>query len=92
MGSMEKILYRSEDDGTTIVDYYVGPNPAEGGVRWYLFPRLPRGVDVKKGDEMGGLGFLHDDTRQSYEDFKRNPARDLSDAILRQVVQVMEGG
>ena len=37
-------------------------------------------------------GFLHDDTRQSCEDFKRNPARDLSDAILRQVVQVMEGG
>ena len=88
---MEKIRYRTEDDGSAVVDYFVEACPAESQIKWYLYPRLPRGMDLKKGDEMG-LGFMRDDTRQSYEDFEANPKRKISAEIQAQVIQAMEEG
>ncbi|MEC5128885.1 hypothetical protein VSU19_19130 [Verrucomicrobiales bacterium BCK34] len=85
-----KILYLSEEDGGTTVDYYVEPSPEEDEVRWYFYPRLPKGMHWKAGDAMGGLGFMHDDSRQSFSDFKLKPYREISDAIKNQVLEAME--
>ncbi|MDF1738067.1 MAG: hypothetical protein P1U86_02815 [Verrucomicrobiales bacterium] len=85
-----KILSRSEEDSVTTVDCYVEPHRDEDEVRWYFYPRLPEGMHWKAGDAMGGLGFMHDDSRQSFSDFKRKPAREVSDAIKNQVVEAME--
>ncbi len=86
-----KILYRSEDACGTIVDYYVEPIPGENEVRWFLYPRLPEGMHWKAGDAIGGLGVMHDDTRQSFANFKLNPSRIISDQIKEKVIQAMEG-
>lgn len=86
-----RILYRSEDDGGTTVDYYVEPNPGDDEVRWFLYPRLPKGMHWKAGDAMGGLGVMHDDGRQSFADFKLNPCRTISDQIKERVVREMAG-
>lgn len=85
-----KILYRSEDDSNTTVDYFVEPYPEEDEVRLNFSPRLPKGMHWKAGDAMGGLGCMHDDSRQSFADFQIKPDREISGAIKEQVIQAME--
>ncbi len=89
--SMERrILYRSVEEETSTVDYYVEPPPEIDAVRWYLYPRLPKGMHWKAGDAMGGLGVMHDDAKQSFEDFKLKPAREISGEIKRRVNDAMD--
>ena len=84
-----KIHYKTEtDEKGIVVDYFIEPDPSEDRVKWLLYPNLPKGVDVRKGDEMG-LGSLHDYDRQAYQDFLKSPRFELTDLIYNQVIVAM---
>ncbi|MBK1829915.1 hypothetical protein JIN77_04205 [Verrucomicrobiaceae bacterium R5-34] len=87
---LKKIIYRTEKGDQASVSYFVEPHADEAEVRWSFYPHLPEGMCAKKGDERG-LGSFHHDTRQSFEDFKIRPAREISDAIYEQVMSAMGG-
>lgn len=86
------IAYKTEtDEYGIVVDYFIEPVPEEGIVKWLFYPNLPKGMDWRKGDEMG-LGSMHDYNRQNYQDFLTAPKEKLPDDIHHQVVETMGKG
>ena len=87
---MKQLPYRTALDEETGINitYYIETRPEERQVRWKFYPHLPKGICAKKGDETG-LGSMHDDSQQSYEDFLQSPHHELPPDVYRGVVKIM---
>lgn len=65
--------------------YYIELDEKDREVHWAFYLALPEGMHWKKGDEMG-LGSVHSERRQSYEEFISAPYKPLPEDIRQQAL------